>query len=510
MAHSVNDFIGGGFDFSAMLTEVAEDGPVRKAQQVVKSQGYFTSIADVMTSTAASIMNFGFSAQSSSSLYGLEAELTEHAFSRVVVNQDSPFARFIRPNEGRPEGIAHHLAPMKEGLIVSTGSERSFFDLLLADETKCEGLVVRDVNPEIKAYVDFNVLLLRICTSMEEYQSLSCEINDGQDIVARLAVIKEKIKKSDMSQKAKQYYLNNLVDFGLVYLTIRKDWQKDDPFSKVWYHQDPAQFAKLQRYAKAGKIIATVGDINDLRFLEKRSIAVVDISNIHDYVFINIKGISNSNPVIIHTSVNYYQTAYTSCFFDPLSPEEELEFDALLEVFKESENITDPDALRSQWWNALQVHCLAHRRPSCLFFYSKNTLRIFKEFCDENILKDSRLGNFKMSVSLNSFSSIRKLTLEQVDLLCKNQDIKKFLPALVRGWVKIPPVHYLAFMQIDGWKEEFEILCKEEIYTLPYFLEKLKEYHLLTQFTTTFGQERLDKLEAVVNPMPPLPENPSH
>jgi hypothetical protein len=121
----------------------------------------------------------------------------------------------------------------KPGIIVSVGTERSFFDLALSDPTICEGLVVRDIDPHVKGYVDFNVLLLRIAENREDYVQLStppphCSHYYFGIKEANNKIILEKIKKirlitekADIPPVIKEYYLRYLDDFGLIYFNAK-------------------------------------------------------------------------------------------------------------------------------------------------------------------------------------------------------------------------------------------------------------------------------------------------
>ena len=192
-----------------------------------------------------------------------------------------PFGDFLQPNEMFPQYVKPHLALMDDGLIVSTGTERSFFDLSLSDENKCTGLVIRDINPRVKAYTDFLILLLRISKSRKEFIDLS-ELNGSKKETLKL--IKSRIVFSNMPQILKEYYLINLEDFSSLYWDEQKRGfafsDKDTEFD-YWDKDEP--FEKLRRYAQKGKIISTIGDINDLNFLANHKIAIVDTSNIAGY-----------------------------------------------------------------------------------------------------------------------------------------------------------------------------------------------------------------------------------
>jgi len=74
---------------------------------------------------------------------------------------------------------------------------------LLADPTKCEGLVIRDISHRVKAYVDCNVLLLRISNSREEYCALAKEFNEK-------AILEKNYRDPTIPEVWKKYYKENL------------------------------------------------------------------------------------------------------------------------------------------------------------------------------------------------------------------------------------------------------------------------------------------------------------
>jgi hypothetical protein len=114
-----------------------------------------------------------------SDFLSLEQELEKEGCWQIDLDQWCSFYDFLEPNEGNPQKLIPHLQEIsKKGVVVSTGTERSFFFLLflvklLANKNLCEGLIIKDINPKVKAYVDFNVLLLRITKTVEEYRELS-------------------------------------------------------------------------------------------------------------------------------------------------------------------------------------------------------------------------------------------------------------------------------------------------------------------------------------------------
>jgi len=290
-------------------------------------------------------------------LHSLEMEFCAEATS-VDVKKRPDFRSYLIPNEIGVLGIRRHLTMTQHGLLVSTGTERSFFDLALIDPTQCEGLIVRDFDPEVKAYVDFNVLLLRISRSREDYVTLSTLIPDSTLTTSpgdhlthetpwneelyqeKIAIIRERMEKIRMPANIKAYYLTQLEASGRIYFHARMTrelsmetmtcctWRENPEFD-VKYHLDDRLFYQLQRYAKCGNIIATVGTINDLQFLDKINISILDTSNICDYSFLGFK--TSSKPTVIVTKVRC-PTEYHSFVHAPLTNPQFTELEGLLEA----------------------------------------------------------------------------------------------------------------------------------------------------------------------------------
>lgn len=191
-----------------------------------------------------------------------------------------------------------------------------------------------DLNHKVKAYNDFNLLLLCIAKTRQEYIALS---QPTEDIESRIITIKDKMTGS-LPERTHRYYKKQLANFASVYLTQKHTWRCDSiGFGKCRYHEDDVQFSRLQVYAKSGNIIYVIGDINNLQFLGEvgESVSVVDASNIHDYSILNFKFRHNIAPRIIITLSQYQKTEYHSFIFD-LDNEESYELDRLLAVIKSS------------------------------------------------------------------------------------------------------------------------------------------------------------------------------
>lgn len=241
--------------------------------------------------------------------------------------------QYLSPNEKAPDQVEEHLFLMNDmdpGLIVSTGTERSFFNLILSPKKQCTGLVIRDINPKVKAYNDFLVLLLRISSSREDFCKLVSEPfnnNTKSEVLHR-------IEQSNIPLEMQLYYIRNIDSFAKIYYPIQhRIISKYDNFGasyaqKVDYWSDDACFDKLKRYADAGKIISTIGDIGDLDFLNHQSISIVDTSNIGDYFILDIN--CNNFPRIIWNAQfrKFHGTSrYRSYKHEPLTLEEKDKFD---------------------------------------------------------------------------------------------------------------------------------------------------------------------------------------
>lgn len=217
----------------------------------------------------------------------------------VLPNPDTftGFKDFRQPNEAHPEQIYPILDTISPGgVLVSAGSERGFFTLALAEEGLFSGLVIRDIHPKIKAYVDFNILLFRLASSREEYNRLSeMKTTDG---------FREKIEDSNIPHAMKIYYLNNLDTLALAYQEVDQDWRACTAFHRVDYSKNDVFFQRIKKLADSGNIVSAIGDITDVDFLHDREISMIDISNIYDYSpNMTFKKEPGFHPVIVYTNL---------------------------------------------------------------------------------------------------------------------------------------------------------------------------------------------------------------
>jgi hypothetical protein len=268
----------------------------------------------------------------------LEKQYSSQVLSLYLAERCS-FGDYLTPNECYPADAQSHLTMRSPGLIVSTGGVRSLFDLSLADPEMCRGLVIRDINPKVKAYMDFEILLIRISTNHEKYQELANPEEPGDFThrplyLAKLEKIKKLLEESDMPEEMKQYYAHHLEEMAHIYFAnqypryLDQCWKFTKSFQKVNYYEQREVFEKIQKYARAGKIIVTVGPIEDLQFLGETSIGVIDISNIPEYALLDFKA-ETTPEKILYTQV---PRGHFSHLFTPLNCEEKEEIKNLLEM----------------------------------------------------------------------------------------------------------------------------------------------------------------------------------
>ena len=269
-------------------------------------------------------------------LQGLERDFQSIAY-RTQDLLKRKFESYLMPNEGSPENIVPCLHQVTaRGIFVSTGTERSFFNLIFADPEKCEGLVIVDINPQVKAYNDCLIMLIRISKDINEFNQLSADLDlEGRDeqFKDRVILIQSLLEKADLPHKL--YYLKKLETLALVYFCFaNRNWHNCDQFKEVDYTKNAKHFFKLKEYVDRGNVISVVGDMNNLQFLENRSIGVIDTSNIQNYTMIDLKGIGDCAPMVIWTHQDYRSTEYRCIKYDNqvLREEERKEFDERLGI----------------------------------------------------------------------------------------------------------------------------------------------------------------------------------
>lgn len=293
-------------------------------------------------------------------LLPLQEELQDVALGKVNVYEVDLFSDHLEPNEVYPENGKPYLDQMDPGHIVSAGTERSFFSLALAPR-HCQGLIMVDINDRVVAYNRFNILLLMISNTMEEYARLSDRLSSDKEEKNRVDEIRKLAEKSPyLSEKLRSHYLAELENYAKAFFfknTIEilcKMWRKERKegvrfgrtlpdrkfFTNVLYFENLELFNKLQHYARSGNIIAKLGNIENLEFLGRLPIGVIDVSNIGDYQLLDL---GTKHPIkVIFTQLLPYATRYNFRIAELITEEEKLEIREFFQKYEELILATTP------------------------------------------------------------------------------------------------------------------------------------------------------------------------
>lgn len=440
----------------------------------------------------------------------LEATFEHLICTNVDITLKIGFEDYLDPNElidqplGRDESysspdckaipLKDHLSTMRKGYAVSVGTERSFFLLALADPDLCDGLIVRDINPKVKAYVDFNVLLLRISSSREEYCSLA-KRPSKEEYSKRLETILANITTTeDLPGNLKEYYRKNLENFANVYYyQSSKEWAEKDSdlykmFYSVHYYNDDDLFTKLQRYAKQGRIISSIGSINDLSSFHDLPISLIDTSNVSEYEFLDIHGCSFDAPVtIIHTKgTGHSGTTFYSKQYSPIQDVEREEFEELIRRLKSTNPQMYEKNLALAFANTLNIGA-----PICPG-YTKDVLELTRAYCRNNLyqLPDGRFVDMEEGSGEKILAS---LSPEIIEKMIHDSCFVRFVPKVVNASFPLMISNaYILFMDLPGWRDTYEERLKEihEV-TIRAEFETLKKYGTLQLFIDHFGRDRI-------------------
>lgn len=378
------------------------------------------------------------------------------------------FPDFLVPNEGGIQKYQSLFVLNQRGFVLSTGAERSLFTLLLCAKNSadlCNGLIVRDISRNVKMYVDFVVLLLRLTKDCNEFEEWSSEIvqtipeEKEQEITRRIRMIGSRLDHDDsMNSDVKGYYCTNLTELANLYFGIPKKWKESPAYISYW--KDKESFQILKRFARSGNIIATIGDIEDWRFLDNCRPAFLDISNIADYKLLSARYLPRGLPIIYLSSVDNQHSQYNRYVVSsPLSDEERQEVDQLLAIMQDAgvidrENASD---LKKVFYDSLTKHPILEKHPVGYFPELLSMLRFYKE---HYLLEVSSLGwfcFFDQCVRINVNQKLLKLELSDIQKICEVPDARKIVEIHVRMWpyYQYHLDRFFAFSKIPGWNEAF-------------------------------------------------------
>ena len=296
----------------------------------------------------------------------------------------------------------------------------------------------------------------------------------------------------------RSYYLKHLGEFGAVYLNAPQKWRDLDCFSEFKYYRNDKDYEDLKGYACRGDIISTLGDINDLTFLNGTNISVLDTSNVSEYCFLNFKVREGEHfqPRVIWTDgFDEKNFAYRSYSYEPLTVEQAKEFDRLFSMIKSCVFPKKDYPYGDEYavWLTCQQHRLClnlnETEASIGAIYSKETLGHLKEYCDENIFQFQGLilnmQNEADIGKLNAFSA------QEIKTLSRDEGIQRFTFQIVKAWRSLNADVYLAFFGLNNWKEAFENYINDDSDDLPLFLKKMSEENSLDHFLFAFDEDRL-------------------
>ena len=366
-----------------------------------------------------------------------------------------PFLDYRIPNEFYPSRMKEHLTMSNRGIEVIVGSERALFAAALSDEEHCEGIVGRDIHPLIKLYLDCAILLFRLSKTREEFLKFSLEPKTFEE---KEREIREVLEISDIPEYMKIYYKEVLDWATFAYFSTNKKWQENKDFD-VPYYKDDALFYKIQRYAKTGNFISTLGDIGDVEFLNSRNIELIDTSNVREYAVIHFQ--TKSIPKILWTDglladlkkIHYYSTT-----LDPLSPKEK-------EITKEILQHFNPQHVSGQLLSMLgnKDYDSPNRRHYPLF-YCKKFFVDLKKFIETEGITFPEIGwIYLRSWSFKNYE-INKIALPILRnfIRANKMQLTGFSKDLVNAWRYLNIETYYTFCQIPGWQEAFTDLLHQK------------------------------------------------
>lgn len=343
-------------------------------------------------------------------LYSNEALLCQEFKAQALTRT---IGDYRKPNEASPQNVKPHLALMEKGWIVSTGTQRCFFDLLLSPEDKCEGLITVDIDPIATAYNHFLVLLLYFSDDLKTFHTLweteqSCLIE----------ILKEKIMSSTMPDKLRFYYIQNIEHFADCYFGVGRDsinthFPEHGDNIGIEYHKDEVLFQKLRGYARDFKIIPICGDISDLSFARGRKIAIIDVSNIGDYSALCFKKYEDNKPRIVSTELIYTKTIYYSGLYEVPSQEIIKKMNSYFKLFRSYE---DNGSMRFQdlytvFRQALKdglIEKISDTAHLPYNFYSEENANYLEIIFDAVIQHKRTLSDIEYNITREAYNSLVK------------------------------------------------------------------------------------------------------
>jgi hypothetical protein len=297
----------GGDGQETISSKRSEERPLSKAQTAKRE-----ALESIQTQTVETALPPNYFSKESE-LLGLQQQgryfpdyLHPNEFPRPRTSDGRSPSYSDCPNNGIPDtpeatwsydwynhGPGILLKDMEEGWIVSTGTERTLFNAALAPKQQCHGIIIRDVNPNVFDYMNTLLCLIRISKNRNDFNHL-LELMSRDSDMFFCDLYRRILIDTQMPKEIKQFYVETLKQETNIYMLMHlkgtnplfsTETQKFLAFKEVNYTQDDALFNRIQELVRKGRIIPTVGSIDDLACFQPYNIPItfIDISNIPFY-----------------------------------------------------------------------------------------------------------------------------------------------------------------------------------------------------------------------------------
>lgn len=429
------------------------------------------------------------------------------------INLSQPVTHdYLCPNEVNPQDIQEHfrkIAHPEKGTFITTGTERAVFDLLLSD-FKC--VINVDIEPTVKAYLDYLSLLVRIAKDRQDF----CTLAEGPMTEELQSAIRARLDAIDMPDFMKMYYLHNFEKYAAIFYGCPKDWHRDDHFKDVNYYTNDNLFLKFQRYVCEGRFLSVCGDINHLSHFE--NVVAVDTSNIYFYSFIHPSlSVSSKNALMIWTYPNRDKSSrlhmvWNFCSYPARLPNQELapNMQQLIDTFhaahtedclrliiehalrkaRQDQTLAHDHHIFDRWLPCLtgtpNVSDIAERPPTAC---SPQLHRFLEHYIQTNFYDASKcgLGMVDFGANMDANQKLKNATPEQLQKLLHEPDMSRFLPQLIELMIdyaaKTTKLHvWHEITSIKGFKEAFQHRCEIADLSKQYSDERFHLFESLHMF----------------------------
>jgi hypothetical protein len=438
-----------------------------------------------------------------------------------VLETHNEFDRYLSPNERALNRLRDLFKAMPEpqhpGTLLSVGTERSFFLWLLTPKTWRRCLVVQDVNPKVKAYLDFAMLLLHIALNREECLQLAQLPGGSMDenvCRQRVNELQVKIQSSDMSGDKKKYYLTDdrLMSFARIYYRSNSNLSCSDHWSSlkenecVNYWKSDDLFKELKDAVTAGCIVTSVRSIDDSGLLRPYQVisaipptVLADVSNVSTYHILDFL----YDVQIIFTQQRREDWDYFYFKYEVLTDDERREIDGLFEqIFGDP-----PPGFKPEEWR------LDGLRNTSFFkeeLHSSGTSKVIQCSYSKAVLGAVRKYNQKYIYTIpgaHTRVDVKKLMLltnnpftQHMEAVCGDPLFVSFLPAVIEACFAANMYEgMLRFARVPTWKETIAAYVAQHASSDgERLLKNLQDPSVRDGFIRELGHEDFEKMLKVI------------